>query len=136
RKQRQRSALHPARRPQPYLALTLEERARNPPANVFRKRECAVVQIKVEIRPVNRGVPNVVHPARIEPHRTNPRVKPARSLRTLEAPPPCPRPGRRGHKGTWPPDHPPQPSHPMLHRQFSVPSSQFSEKPKDQPDSH
>src|ERR1035441_2963442 len=114
REQRQRSALHAVRRPQPYLALTLEERARNPPANVFCKSQRAVVQIKMEIGPVNRGFPNVVHALGIERDRPIPRVEPAGSLRTIGGRCCWLRPSCRGRKTPSQPD--PPPNRPWLHK--------------------
>src|SRR4029077_10625622 len=116
RKQRQRSAFDPIRGPQPNLTLTLEERARNLPANIFRKRQRAVVQINMEIRPVNRGIPNVIYALRIESDRTNPRVKSTRRWRTVRA---RFRPLRQSfsrQQQPREPDHPPQPNHRWLHK--------------------
>src|ERR1039458_5254981 len=117
REQRQRTALHAVRGPQAYLALTLEERARDPPANVFRKRQRAVVQIEMKIGPVNGGVPNVVHALRIESDRTDARVEGARGLGTLEAR--CQRPSRSCQKPQNQRDHQSQPYRSWLHKQFS-----------------
>src|SRR5208337_4497048 len=125
REQRHRSALDAVRRPQPYLALTLEKRARNPPADVFGKRQRAVVEIKVKIRPVNRGTANVEHAFGIESHRTNPRIKPARGLRTLRV---RSRRLRRSRRCEEPcqPDHRPRPSKRQLHKSSPGGANQLS----------
>src|SRR5208282_1840365 len=83
REQRQRCPLHAVRRTEPYLAFTFKNRTRNAPADVLGKGQGAVVEINMEIRPVNRGVANEVHLFPVERDRTESLVESARSLRTL-----------------------------------------------------
>jgi hypothetical protein len=68
----------------------------------------------------------VVHALGIESHGTNPGVKAARGLRTLESDPvPAPRCG--GHETPCQRDHAVRPNQRQIHKQFSVLSSRFSE---------